>query len=273
MFQHEAEKSAKGLLIHPSPLENFAAHSIKQEDLNLSFHHPEDELKQEPEDLKSPQWLSKIQQLRTDFAFQVLEARRRQGCEQEQLYYPPSLQLISQLSSPRDACSLQPDHIKDNPAGGKGALDLVNTFLQRMEHPGRSPQESLVSPTRTSPSLTAGQTLQPANRLGKRGRPRKHAPKVSLTSKCSFRSHPTLNYLLNITCRCHCLPSTCSSGTCSTRPPTTPPSSPGSTSPLAASRCTSSLLLKKLLTCESFYPTHKRLIVRKREIFKALWKS
>ena len=204
MFQRETETSSKfhsGGAIHPSPVENLAAHSIKQEDLSQSFHNPPDELKQEPEDLKSPQWLSKIQQLRTDFAFQVLEARRRQGCEQEQLYYPPTLQLISQLSAPREPC-LQPEHIKDNPGGGKGALDLVNTFLQRMEHPGRSTQENLLSSTTTSPSLTAtpglgargAPSLHTASRLGKRGRPRKHAPKVPLSPKCSFLSHLTLNH-------------------------------------------------------------------------------
>ena len=185
-FQHETEKSkkfhsggARGLLIHPPPLENLGAHSIKQEDLSQSYHHPEGEFKQEPEDLKSPQWLSKIQQLRTDFAFQMLEARRRQGCEQEHLYYPPSLQFISQLSAPRDPCNQQPDQVKGNPGGAKGALDLVNTFLQRMEHPRQSSEENLLSST-TSPSLPVAPSLHPANRLGKRGRPRKHAPKVSL---------------------------------------------------------------------------------------------
>ena len=194
LFQHDTEKSskchsgaAKGHPIHPSPLENLGVgpHPIKQEDLSQPYHRAEDEFKQELEDLKSPQWLSKIQQLRTDFAFQMLEARRRQGCEGQELpYYPPTLQFLSQLSAPRDPCSsgsLPPGgQIKANP-GAKGTLDLVNTFLQHMDHPsrGRSPQENLLSST-TSPGLPPPTSLPSSNRLGKRGRPRKHAPKVTM---------------------------------------------------------------------------------------------
>ena len=180
---------AKGILRHPPSLESLMqfgelgglpgpAHAVKQEDLSQTPLYSGEEFKHGLEEVKNPQWLNKIQQLRTDFAFQMLEAQRKQHDHDhdKQLCYPPTLQLLSQLSGPRDPYLQQQEQSKAT-SGSRGSLDLMNTFLQRMDPPRRSHQESLPSSTSSSGLPT---TPGPLNRLGKRGRPRKHAPKVPL---------------------------------------------------------------------------------------------
>ena len=157
---------------HPSI--DFSAHPIKQEDFTQPLLYNMD-CKPNLQDLKDPEWLNKIQQLRTDFAFQMFETRRLQNCEpQRQLFFPQSLHLLSHLSSPREHGHSAGDQEGEKDHDSKSGLDLVNTILHRMEDPRSERCHENLPCSTTLPGGGGGA------RLGKRGRPRKHAPKIPL---------------------------------------------------------------------------------------------
>ena len=120
-------------------------------------------------------WFTNMQRLQTSFAFQMLEAERHR---RDRGLPSSNLQLLDQLARGRGEGGPE---VKEFLPPSQGAIALVDSFLKKVESPIPRPHAPSTAPQgdTVSSSTSALPLLEQGERV-KRGRPRKHAPKVPL---------------------------------------------------------------------------------------------